>query len=161
MRIIVPLVLAIAILCVGCSQGKPSAVEPTQNKIDSISEEHIEAINLAIKSSLDGYDHRLYVEKSEGCIDIKVHMIGGMSKWSFADCVYTATNSARESISECEEELGKLSVVFVIENSSGDNAIKWESEDYNTGLLIDSEEQFTKRITIDEMIEKYNYEPIS
>lgn len=161
MRKIIPLFLVIAILCAGCSQEKTAISEPNQKGTNLISEEHIEVINLAVKSSLDAYDHKLYVEEKEGHVDIKVHMTGGMSKWIFADCVYTATDSARKAISDCGEELGTLSIIFLVESSSGENAIKWESEDFNTGLLIDSETQFTKNITLEEMIEKYEYEPIA
>lgn len=163
------LILLVILLLSGCSQQALPAdqqisesITTTQIKESIVSEENLDKILSAIKESVEGYDCTVYVDDNEGKVDVKLFMNGGMTGWIFADCVYSVTNSARKSIEECQESLGTITVIFVIKSTgSEDEVLKWESSDYNTGTLVDTKDKFIKTIGLEELIKRYDYEPIS
>lgn len=168
MKQILVILLAILFLA-GCSQQALPAdnqnselITTTQIKESTISEENLDRILSAVKESVANYDCTVYVDDNEGKVDVDLFMNGGMTEWIFADCVYAVTDSARKSIEECKELLGTITISFVIKKTSGeDEVLRWKSSDYDTGTLVDSKDKFTKIISLEELAERYNYEPIS
>lgn len=160
------LFVLLLILISGCSKApnveiKTATLQSSQLNEKVIDEDVLNNILAAIKLNTDGYESKIYVDEEEEKVSISYHMTGMMSKWTFADCVYLVTESARTAINENNQSLGSIEIVFSIEKSGEENqVIKWESSDFNNGMLVDTAEKYIKEISIEDLFKKYNYEPM-
>lgn len=161
--------LLIMLLLCGCSQQtplesklKPEATQAIQNEEEAIRAENLEYISSDIKRAVEPYDCTVYVDDKNGNVDVKLFMTGGMTEWIFTECVYSVTDSAHKAIEYYKETLGSIEVSFIIKNPpKGDEVMRWESSDFNTGTLVDSKDKFIREsMSLEELAERYDYKRV-
>lgn len=149
-----------------CSASVESSSTTSLASVEkTISSEILSSIQSAVKLSVDSYDCNVIVSEKDGKVDVSLSMSGGMIEWTFADCVYSATVSARKEMEQSEVALGELRVTFIIKKpGSQDSAMKWTSTDFDSGELVDlgdgpDDAPFIDTITLEKLMKKYDYTP--
>lgn len=132
-----------------------------QEKENFIDNETLSYISESIEQAVNIYDCSIYVDDENGKVKVTLFMESGAIGWVFADCIYSVTEAARESIEFCNKSLEDITVSFTI-NMPGkkDEFFRWKSADYVNGTLIDTTNKYINNITIEELFEKYDYQPI-